>query len=179
MARENKNQYPILGFLSGRNMSGYDLQQLSKKISRYYWSDCNAQVYNTLKNLELKKLVSSNIDETSGARNRRVYSITPKGLEFYKNWLETPIKCQVYRDELLLKLANAQHLPKEILQQHLKNEHLQIEIQLNELKDVQEHIATDHKNQGDQVYLLAVYDYVKSNLETKLVWIKKSLEKFK
>lgn len=176
MPRENKNQYPILGFLSKRDMSGYDIQKLSKRTGGYYWSDCNPQVYNTLKNLEENELVSSSIDDGSGARNRRVYSITKKGMAFYKSWLERPAECVVYRDELLLKIANGQHLSKETLQRHLRDEQLRIQTQLNDLKEMQTHIAKDHADREDKPYLLSVYSYIEDSLHTKLKWIQQTLD---
>lgn len=179
MPRENKSQYPILGFLSRYDMSGYDLQKLSKRTGSYYWSDCNPQIYNTLKNLEKEALVASQIDENSGARNRRVYSLTKKGLDFFKSWLKQPAKGAVYRDELLLKVANAQHLSKQQLIKQLGDERLRIEMQLSELEQVLEAIQTSHENREDQPYLLAVYDYIQLQLETKLAWVNKTMDRFK
>jgi PadR family transcriptional regulator AphA len=179
MPRENKTQYPILGFLSRREMSGYDIQKLSKRTNSYYWSECNPQVYGTLKKLEKDELVSSRIDEDSGARNRRVYAITKKGMEFYKSWLESPTKCAVYRDELMLKIANGQHLSKEKLLKHLHDEQLRIEMQLSELKDVQDHIKKDHAGKEDQPFLTSVYSYAEINLRTKLEWMKQTIVEFK
>ena len=161
-----------MGFLSRRDMSGDDLIKLSKRIGRYFWSDSNIQIYNAPKKLEEQKLVHSHIDEDSGTRNRRVYSITKKGLEFYQIWLERRVDYVVYRDELLLKIPNAQFLSKEKLLQHLQDEYLRIEIQLNELKNIQAHIVNDHAGRKDQPYLLAVYDYIQTNLENKSDWIK-------
>ena len=179
MPRENKNQYPILGFLSKQDMSGYDLIKLSRRIGKYFWSDGNAQIYNTLKKLEEQGLVSSQIDKNSGARNRRVYSISKKGLDFYRAWLERRADCVVYRDELLLKMSNAQFLSKKQLLQHLQDEYLCIEVQLSELSTIQAHISNDHAGRKDQPYLLAVYGYIQTSLENKLDWLKKSLRQFK
>lgn len=178
MPRENKSQYPILGFLSRRDMSGYDLQKLSKRTASYYWSDCNPQVYNTLKKLEDEGLVSSRIDEESGGRNRRVYSITKKGMDFYKTWLERPVQDVMYRDELMLKVANGQHLSKARLRQHLNDAQHQIELQLDEVKDIQEHINTSHSGRKDKPYLLSVYQYVENSLRIRLEWVKSSLNQF-
>lgn len=176
MPRENKNQYPILGSLSRKEMSGYDLQSISKRAKNYYWSDCNPQVYSTLKKLEDDGLVSSRIDEGSGARNRRVYAITKKGLEFYKAWLEKPVEAAVYRDELMLKIANGQHLSKSKLRQHLTEAQEQVDTQIIDIKKIKHHIEVDHADRKDKPYLSAVYNLAEDNARTKLKWVKNLLK---
>lgn len=177
MARENKNQYPILGFLSKKDRSGYDLANYSKRIGQHYWTEFSAQVYGTLKKLEEDGYVTSYVDEASGARNRRVYSITPAGLDHLKAWLEQPAEKPLYRDELLLKLSNAEHLPKETLLKHFKSEERRLEDHLDELLAVRQHIEEDHHQRRDQSHLMDLYDYKQSYTQTRLNWVKQMIKK--
>lgn len=177
MPRENKNQYPILGFLSKKDRSGYDLANYSKRIGQHYWTEFSSQVYGTLKKLEEDGFVSSYVDENSGARNRRVYSITPAGLEHLKAWLEQPAEKPLYRDELLLKLSNAEHLPKGTLLKHFEAEERRLTSHLKELKDVYQHIKADHSNRLDQQHLFSLYEYKQSYTETRLSWVRRMIEK--
>lgn len=177
MPRENKNQYPILGFLSKQDRSGYDLVNYSKKIGKHYWTECTSQVYGILKKLENNGLVVSTLDETSGGRNRRVYSITPKGTEHLIAWLESPLERPLYRDELLLRLSNAQHLSSSVLLKHFQAEAHRLEAHLLELKITEKHIIDDHDKKLDQPNLLDLYDYKKRLTDMRLAWVRKMISK--
>ena len=177
MPKENKSQYAILGFLSRQDMSGYDLLKRFDRISTFYWSEKNAQVYNTLKQLQKKGYVNSSLDKGSGARKRRVYHITLAGLEHLKEWLELPVAPRVYREELLLKITNGQHLPKAIIVKHLKEYQAYLEQQMHEHEEVLDHLERDHKGRKDQAYLQMVYGFVGDLLKTKLKWVKSCLAK--
>ncbi len=93
MGTLNKSSYVILGLLSKSDYSGYSLKMRMKKTSDFYWSESNAQIYPVLKKLEELKLVSSKIDASSGARNKRIFSITKKGLSELIKWLENDCNC--------------------------------------------------------------------------------------
>ena len=58
MARINKTQYAILGFLSFEPMSGYDIQKLAKESIGYFWQEGYGQIYPVLKKLLAHGLVS-------------------------------------------------------------------------------------------------------------------------
>lgn len=170
MNRENKSRYAILGLVSKRDMSGYDIKQIIKKTSSFYWSENNAQIYPILKKLEAESLVVSGLDKKSGARNRRIYSITTKGLNVLKKWLQQPVELPQYREELLLKLNFGQHLPFDICIKHISEFRDQLLTQQKKLQAIEEHIENVHKNQLDYHYLLLTYNYSKLVIAAKLTW---------
>ena len=100
MARCNKSFYALLGIISKSEVSGYDIKQIMAKIGRFYWSENNAQIYSTLKKLEKDHYVVSRLDESSGARQCRKYTITKKGLKKLVDWLKLPCDFPKYREEL-------------------------------------------------------------------------------
>lgn len=176
MNRENKSRYAVLGYISKREMSGYDIKQIIQRTSSFYWSENNAQIYPILKNLEKEGLVHSRLDKKSGDRNRRIYSITPKGLTHLKKWLEQPVELPQYREELLLKLNLGQHLPADVYIKHLNEFHEQLLLQLKKLSAIEEHIESDHKNKADYPYLLMTYQYSRLTIEAKLKWCEQTLK---
>ena len=51
--------YVILGLLTLREMSGYDLKQLiNKSITHFYWSPAKSQIYGELRRLESVEIAS-------------------------------------------------------------------------------------------------------------------------
>lgn len=170
MARINKSRYAILGILSKRPCSGYDIRRIFEKISSFYWSESNAQIYPLLKQLKKEKLVTSEIDKESGKRQRCVYQLTKAGKEELKNWLLQPPELQKYREEMLLKLACAHNIPISETIKHIEEFRETITAKNKFLNTVQEHIASEHKNDPAQPYLFMTYHYYDLIFEAKLKW---------
>jgi PadR family transcriptional regulator, regulatory protein AphA len=102
--------YVILGMLSLRPMSGYDIKHVADMSVRYFWTISYGQIYPELKNLADAGLVSAE-DTSVGSRQRTVYRLTKSGEEALGDWVgmtqEMPIEI---RDEMLLRLFFADQL---------------------------------------------------------------------
>jgi len=100
----NSTSYVILGMLSLRPMSGYDIKQVSDSSVRHFWAISYGQIYPELKNLVDAGLVST-ADTSVGDRRRTVYTLTKSGQEALGDWAamtqEVPVEI---RDEMLLRL---------------------------------------------------------------------------
>jgi PadR family transcriptional regulator AphA len=171
----NKSSYVILGSLSKSDQSGYSLKRMISKVSDFYWSESNAQIYPVLKKLEEQQLVRSKIDITSGARNKRIFSITKKGLSELMKWLETDCELALYREEFLLQLSLSQHLKKAQLIKKIEYYRESIIGKLEKLNDILKHIKTQHEGKLDQRFLLLTFEHVKFVLEAKVKWCNQTL----
>ncbi len=177
MKKENKSQYAILGLLSKQSYSGYEMKEKINKIAHFHWAESNAQLYPMLKQLEKEGKVSSHIDLSSGARQKRIYQITDLGIEALKNWLLQPVEQPQYREELVLKVALGEHLPKEKLLAHLNDYMIQLEEKNRLLNNMVNHIQTQHSKRPDKPYLDLTYDYAKIIIQAKLDWAKQTIQK--
>jgi DNA-binding PadR family transcriptional regulator len=89
----------------------------------YYGSPAYSQIYTELKKLEKLGLVTSRSDDT-GARNRRLYKITPAGLDAVTQWAnEAPVDPPNLKHGPLLRVTLG-HLTtperlKEVLAEHV------------------------------------------------------------
>jgi len=179
MSELTKSSYVILGLLSKSPHSGYELKRViarASAASSFYWSESNAQIYPVLKKLEGQGLVNSAIDAASGARNKRVYTITKKGQTELMQWLKKDCELAVYREEFLLQLSLAQHLTAEELLNKLRFYKQSIAHKLTLLESIIDHIQVDHAGRADQRFLLLTYDHIKAMLEAKLQWCEKTLK---
>jgi len=179
MSRVNKTQYGILSLLSKKAMSGYDIKQMASKVAPFHWSESNAQIYPILKTLEKEQLVESHVDQKSGDRNRRIYTITAKGLDSLKSWLAEPTEPSPYREELLLKLTAGEHasIPQFLKQLETFRNHILHQQQT--LAAIQNNIDTAHSDGLRKMYLQMTYDYTDLTLKAKLAWCEKSLQMLK
>ncbi len=98
-------KYALLGFLSYRPMSGYDIEAWMNASTSNFWHAKLSQIYTTLKSMEADGLVTSHIEPQEGRPDRRVYTITENGRVDLQVWLDTPImERETKKDALLLKL---------------------------------------------------------------------------
>jgi len=102
----------ILGFLSGSEMSGYDIKARVDESTRFFWAASYGQIYPELKRLAEAGLIEAS-DQPAGERGRIAYRITGPGLDALRAWLLNGESAMELRHEGMLKLFFADALPRE------------------------------------------------------------------
>jgi DNA-binding PadR family transcriptional regulator len=97
----------ILGLLTSRPMTGYELKTAVENSTGNFWSESFGQIYPELRQLTERGLIEAT-DEEEG-RSKRRYAITAAGQEVLRDWLAEPPRHNPPRDELLLKIFFARH----------------------------------------------------------------------
>jgi DNA-binding PadR family transcriptional regulator len=118
------SSYLILGLVRGGMTSGYAIKRfIDEQRMAVFWATTFAQVYPELAQLEEAGYLTHR-DDPHGARQRRAYELTPDGERALMSWLRrSAIPQMELRDEGLLRLALADHLPRDEaieLVRHLK-----------------------------------------------------------
>jgi PadR family transcriptional regulator AphA len=99
----------ILGMLSWRPMSGYDIKAAVDRSTRFFWAASYGQIYPELRRLTEAKLVER--EPATGGRRRVAYRLTPQGRQALRDWLAQGPQTYESRDEGLLKLFFADAAP--------------------------------------------------------------------
>jgi DNA-binding PadR family transcriptional regulator len=95
-------RYALLGLLSERPASGYDLAKAFEgELGTYAWQAGYNRIYPELARLADEGLIEP-ADE--GARRRRAYALTEAGLAELRAWLLAPRKGGAVRNEPVLRL---------------------------------------------------------------------------
>jgi PadR family transcriptional regulator, regulatory protein AphA len=102
----------ILGLLAWRPHTGYEIKQVTDRSTRFFWGASYGQIYPELRRLEEARLVESSA-EPRGRVPRRVYRLTGPGRRALDEWLAETDESFDVRDEGLLKLFFADHMPDE------------------------------------------------------------------
>ncbi len=92
--------YGLLALLTHQPQSGYDLMLNFNKFSH----TTHSRVYPILKKLEEKGFVTYTSLSQSDKPNKKIYSITPEGIDALKEWFMLPNSKPVLKDETLLKI---------------------------------------------------------------------------
>jgi PadR family transcriptional regulator, regulatory protein AphA len=103
-------KYAILGLLSWRPLSGYDIKKLFAESTALYWSGNSNQVYPTLVGLRKDNLVTADVEVQEGAPAKKVYTITASGLAELRAWVLSPPVLPQVRNLFLTQLAWAHSL---------------------------------------------------------------------
>jgi PadR family transcriptional regulator, regulatory protein AphA len=108
-------EFAILGLLSWKQMSGYDVKKVIAESDIFYWSGNNNQVYNSLVALNRAGFVTQEIQYQASLPAKKLYSITDKGRAALRDWLRTAPELPELRNTFLVQLAWADALSGEEL----------------------------------------------------------------
>jgi PadR family transcriptional regulator, regulatory protein AphA len=129
MAKVNKTKYAILGLLSMKPASGYDLKKTVDGNIGFFWNENFGHIYPILKRLEKDGLIKRSTRESGSYPAKYVYSLTTAGKREFLDWLrEAPEETPV-RNEMLLKLffgrqTDRKQVESMIMAERRKNEEL-------------------------------------------------------
>lgn len=151
MSKRNKSKYAMLGMLSLKPMSGYDIKKNIERGIGSFWNESFSQIYPILRQLTNEGLATVSVEEQIGKPNRNVYTITPQGREELKEWLDEPIIGQYpMRIELLLKLFFAHNVSPNVMITHVESFQTQMASTLIEYQEVEANLIKklDSKNES-------------------------------
>src|SRR5918912_1131581 len=108
------SSYLILALVRAGVGSGYAIRRFIKEQRmEVFWATTFAQIYPELTDLEERGYLTHR-DDPHGARQRRAHTLTAKGERALFAWLRREhVPPMELRDEGLLRLALADHLPRE------------------------------------------------------------------
>jgi len=97
-------KHAILGFLSIKSLSGYDLKKAFDQSVQHFWPANQSQIYRTLACLKDEALVEQEVIEREERLDMKVYHITDAGQEELHRWLTAPLPTQDYREPFLIQV---------------------------------------------------------------------------
>jgi PadR family transcriptional regulator AphA len=103
-------KHALLGFLSWRPLTGYDLKKLFADSEFFYWSGNSNQIYRTLVQLHKEGLVTREVEHQDSYPDRKVYTITEGGRAALQAWVGSVPELPELRHAFLVQLAWADQL---------------------------------------------------------------------
>lgn len=170
MAKENKSRYALLGMLSIRPGSGYDIKKFMEQSTSYFWNESYGQIYPLLKQLVNEGLATSHTEKQEGKPERYVYALTGKGLEELRQWLAEPIEYTVERNELLLKLFFGRQASLTENVEHVQRFQVLQELLLHKYRDIEGHLKANSADDPGLCYSLITVRYGIHRCQALLAW---------
>lgn len=112
-------KYAILGLLSVKSQTGYEIKANFSKSIRYLWNADQTQIYRTLSEIANQGLATVKIIQQEGP-NKKVYELTKAGHEDLKKWLAGAVKPKDQRNAVLLQIFFSGQIADEDILKNLK-----------------------------------------------------------
>lgn len=114
-------KHTILVMLESESGTGYDIAKKFHGSFGNFWNASHQQIYHELGKLAKESLVTWKDVPQEGKPDKKVYEITPGGIEEIRNWMHTPIPSQKVRDHLMVRMAAAHLIDPAVLYDQLSN----------------------------------------------------------
>lgn len=114
--------YAILGLLSFKPMTGYELKKVFDHSISHFWAAHLSQIYRELSSLEKKEWVASVIEAQHDRPDKKIYSITGQGRASFAEWLAhfPDWLSKETRDEFLVRMFFGAEIGKDEMLKQLK-----------------------------------------------------------
>lgn len=165
----------LLGMLSLKPMSGYELRGLISESIGNFWSESFGQIYPALKRMVAEGLVEVE-DAPSGGRERKVYSLTAAGRQRLEEWLGMPARDQVARNELLLKLFFGSGMKPEQVRALLVRKREELDADLKRYETIERELPRQHAGNPGLKFWLMTVRYGLAEARALQAWCDESLK---
>ncbi|HYF84702.1 MAG TPA: PadR family transcriptional regulator [Clostridia bacterium] len=166
-------KYAILGLLSWRPSTGYDLKKIFEESSIMYWSGNNNQIYKTLIQLLDDGLATNEVLHQESTPSKKLYTITSKGAKALKEWVLSTPELPEFKKTFLVQLAWADQLDEKELDDLLSRYENEINIQLLMQQEKARRGINSPKRTTREAYLWdMISENIISSYKNELDWIR-------
>ncbi len=175
--------HAILGILSYKPMTGYELKKIMQDSPFMYWSGNNNQIYKVLVDLLNKGYATNEIKHQESSPSKKIYSITNDGLEELKKWsLSTPEITEI-KSSFFIQLAWTGQLSNDELKQLLLNYEQEIKVKIiTEQKNKEKGYFSPSRTKRETKIWEMIHQNILTSYENELKWInelKQEINQFK
>jgi PadR family transcriptional regulator, regulatory protein AphA len=173
-------KYAILGFLSWKPFTGYEIKKLIADSNIFYWSGNNNQIYTSLVQLHKEGMVTNQVQIQESLPSRKIYSITEQGLCMLKDWVLSPPEIAEFKKSFLVQLAWSNQLNKFELSEIIAKYKNEIEVQILMLKEKSKRRAFLNPSRSPrETYIWKmINENILRSYESELIWINELINNF-
>lgn len=183
-------RYALLAVLTVEPMTGYDLSKMFQQSVAHVWNAPDSQIYPELRKMEAEELLEGKEVQWGSKGTKREYTITAKGREAFRVWMNEPISYFLERDPAHLKAAYLEWAEPEaaraILQGHQAHFATLLEDWTNRLNEINSltnpllvkrlEISSPKDHQKVVAFKRYTYEGLISRAEQEIRWAEKGLE---
>lgn len=166
--------HAILGILSCKPVTGYDLKKIIQDSPFMPWSGNNNQIYKALVEILDEGFVTHEVRHQESSPSKKIYTITEDGLAELRDWVLSSTEPPEFRKTFLIQLAWADQLNAGELDTLLAGYENELKTQILMQKEKQRRGLFSPARSAREVYLWdMVYENIISSYENELNWLKR------
>jgi len=173
LSRKNNTLYAILGMIAQGPRSGYDIRKPFNESLSFFWSESYGQIYPALKEIVKEGYAEEQV-EPNDPRKKKLYRISAKGLEIFREWLSRPVDPINYRDELLLKIFLASPQDHRAILSQIEREREELTSNLAKLREQEAQARRHYAGRTLPPWILTLR-YGILSMEARLNWCEESV----
>lgn len=171
-------QLAILGILSWKPSTGYELKKIFEDSDFMYWSGNNNQIYKALISMENECLVTCEVVHQDGSPSKKIYTITEEGLSELKKWLVSSPEGPEIRKTFLVQFAWSDMLTDQELGEMLTNYENEIKLQLIMQKEkYRRGLHSPNRNVREGFIWQQISENILSTYNNELNWVHETRQK--
>jgi DNA-binding PadR family transcriptional regulator len=164
----------ILGILSYKSLTGYDLKKIIQESPFMHWSGNNNQIYKALVELLDEGYVTNEVYHQESSPSKKIYTITEAGLAALKEWVLSIPEAPESKKTFLIQLAWADQLNTDELNNLITGYENEIKIQILLQEEKRRRGTFSPERTPREAYLWdMIYDNIISSYKNELSWIEK------
>jgi DNA-binding PadR family transcriptional regulator len=169
--------HALLAAIHDRSCSGYDLAKKFDGSIGFFWNATHQQIYRELTKLEEQSQIDAQLVRQEHRPDKKIYSLTSKGEETLRSWIETPSTVGPLKDDLLVKIFAGSIVSPETIVAELKHHRMQHLESLHTYEAIASQVFPDRS----QLSKVGRYQYITLRqgirLETEwLAWCAEAIE---
>jgi DNA-binding PadR family transcriptional regulator len=168
-----KIDYAILGLLSWKPLTGYDIKKIIQESPYIYWSGNNNQIYKSLIQLEKDGMVSCRVIHQENGPSKKEYDITDLGYETLNHWIKfQEFEMPEYKKTFLVQLSWSANLEKAELDLLLRKYKARVEEIIVMYKEVKRRkINFPDRNEKESYIWNMLYDNMIQTYVAEIDWV--------
>ncbi len=163
----------LLGLLSLKPMSGYELRQMIADSIGNFWSESYGQIYPTLKKLEREGLIEGSEGDRAGSTR---YTLTDLGRGRLGRWLATPPRPPVPRNEALLKLFFGDRLPVSLVIRQIRSQRSETLTEIDRYLAIERDVQQGNPGRSGLPFWLMTVRYGLAEARARIAWYDETLQ---
>ncbi len=168
----------ILGILSWKPSTGYELKKIFEDSTFMYWSGNNNQIYKALISLEDEGFVTSEVFHQDSSPSKKIYTITDGGLKELKNWIVSSPDSPEIKKTFLVQLAWSDMLSDKELSEILTNYENEIKVQLIIQKEkYRRALHSPNRSARESLLWEMISENIISTYNNELNWVRETRNK--
>jgi len=168
-------KYAMLGLLSWKSSTGYEIKKIFEESTSMYWSGNNNQIYKALIQLREDGLVTNEIEHQDGLPSKKIYTITGEGIAELKEWVLSAPDVPEFKKPFLIQLAWSELLNNQELFELLTKYENEIKMQIIFHQEKIKRGSDSPNRSARETFLWGMIDEnILSSYRNELEWIQKA-----